>query len=366
MSPKLTYRFRIKDKHAARLSAQARAVNFVWNYCNEVQRKAVEARRPWFTANALGRLCAGATKEGLDLSANTVEQICRQYDRSRRLRLKPWLRWRSVKSLGWIPVRDGHMVFRDGAFWFRRERYDAWVTRRLSEGQRFGISHFSQDARGRWYVNVTVEAPIASSDARGAVGVDLGLKSLATLSDGRAIKMPAYFRKAERSIASAQRARKPRLVVSRRARVANQRRDYLHKASSALAKEYGLIVVGNVSPSKLARTNMAKSVLDAGWSDFRQMIAYKAITHGAIMLEVDEANTTRACAECGSIAGPEGRAGLRIREWKCSDCGAVHDRDVNAARNILRLGLQALAGGAVKAERPTERREFPTIIACKE
>lgn len=350
---KLTYRFRLKDKHVPRLNAQARAVDFVWNYCNETQQNAARRGRRWLTANDLGRLCAGAVKEGLNLNANTIEQVCRQYDRSRRVKRRPWLRWRSRKSLGWIPLKDRDVVFRNGAFWFRRQRYDAWITRPLSEGQRFGCSSFSQDARGRWYINLTVAALAEAACGRSAIGVDLGLKSLATLSDGRAIEMPACFRKAEESIGKAQRARKKRLVASRRAKVANRRRDYLHKASTSLVKEHGLIVVGNVSPSKLARTRMAKSVLDAGWSSFRRMIAYKAITHGAIMLEVPEANTTRTCAECGSIAGPQGQAGLRIREWTCGDCGAVHDRDVNAARNILRLGLETLAGGAAKAEEST-------------
>ena len=110
-----TFRFRLKDKHASRLNAQARAVNFVWNYCNEVQRKAAGLGHQWTTANQLGRLCAGATKEGLDLAANTVEKVCQQYDRSRRAKRKPWLRWRSVRSLGWIPVRTGDITFRDGA-----------------------------------------------------------------------------------------------------------------------------------------------------------------------------------------------------------------------------------------------------------
>lgn len=355
-----TFRFRLKDKHASRLNAQARAVNFVWNYCNEVQRKAAGLGHQWTTANQLGRLCAGATKEGLDLAANTVEKVCQQYDRSRRAKRKPWLRWRSVRSLGWIPVRTGDITFRDGALHFRGECYEAWITRPMLEGQRFGVSHFSQDGAGRWYINLTTEVEARPHCGRSAIGIDLGLKSLASFSDGRVIEMPAFYRRAEQSIGTAQRAGKKRLALARHAKAANQRRDYLHKASAALVKEHGLIVIGDVSPSKLARTNMAKSVLDAGWSDFRRMIAYKALTHGAIMLEVDEAYTTRTCAECGSIAGPIGQAGLRIREWTCCDCGAVHDRDVNAARNILRLGLETLAGGAaMRGEAKNGESNFP-------
>lgn len=171
----LTYRFRVKDKHAERLAAQARAVNFVWNFCNETQQKAARSGRRWLNANDLGRLCSGATKEGLDLQANTVERVCRQYDRSRRQMNRPWLRWRSNRSLGWLPVMHNDVVFRDGAFWFRRERYDAWITRPLAEGQRFGAASFNQDARGRWYLNVTLKPPALPASTGAAVGVDLGL-----------------------------------------------------------------------------------------------------------------------------------------------------------------------------------------------
>ena len=116
-----------------------------------------------------------------------------------------------------------------------------------------------------------------------------------------------------------------------------------------LVQQYGFITAGDVSPSKLARTNMAKSVLDAGWSDLRIMLSWKSrIRGGGMCLEVPERLTTQTCSECGClpVSRPRGIAGLRIREWTCDDCGAVHDRDVNAAKNILRLGLQALAEGA--------------------
>jgi len=347
----LTYRFRIKDKHAARLNAQARAVNFVWNFLNETQRKAVISGRRWLNGNDFWRLCAGATKEGLDMNAGTLSQVCRRYDQSRRQQRLPWLRWRGFKSLGWVPVRDKDLIFRDGAFWYRRERYDAWVTRPIADGARFGCSTFSRDARGRWYVNVSVTVDAPASAPTKAIGIDLGLKSLAVCSDGQTVHAARLYRKSESRLSQAQRGRRRRLVRSIHAKIAAQRRDHLHKASNQIARCGALIVVGDVSPSKLAKTNLAKSVLDAGWSDFRQMLSYKAIRHGGRYLEVSEAYTTRTCAECGSIAGPEGRAGLRIREWTCGDCGTVHDRDVNAARNILRLGLEALAGGAA-----TERR----------
>src|SRR5215469_1536512 len=105
----LTYRFRVKDKHAVRLFAQAAAVNFVWNYCNEVQKKAVESGRKWLNWNDLDKLTRGATKAGLDLHSQTVQQICKQYDTSRKQHCKPWLNWRKThgarRSLGWGAVQ---------------------------------------------------------------------------------------------------------------------------------------------------------------------------------------------------------------------------------------------------------------------
>jgi IS605 OrfB family transposase len=131
------------------------------------------------------------------------------------------------------------------------------------------------------------------------------------------------------------------------AKIANRRRNFLHQHSAKLVQQYGVIAVGDVSAANLAQTTMAKSVLDAGWSDFRTMLRYKArLRGGGVCVEVSERFTTQTCSGCGRIAGPRGRAGLNERMWQCDGCGAMHDRDVNAARNILRLGQQTLAGGA--------------------
>ncbi|SKA97144.1 Putative transposase DNA-binding domain-containing protein, partial [Thiothrix eikelboomii] len=117
--------------------------------------------------------------------------------------------------------------------------------------------------------------------------------------------------------------------------------------STRLVKENALIVVGNVSSSKLAKTKMAKSVLDAGWYTLKTQLDYKSKAMQAVFLEVNESYTTQTCSYCGCISSnsPKGRAGLGIREWTCPECGAMHDRDVNAAKNILAAGHCRLAGG---------------------
>lgn len=103
---RLTYRYRLKDKCARRLASQARAVNFVWNYCNETQQKAARSGRQWLSGYDLWRLVAGATKCGLDLHSHSAMRVCLQYDKSRRQHKKPWLKWRSKRSLGWVPFPE--------------------------------------------------------------------------------------------------------------------------------------------------------------------------------------------------------------------------------------------------------------------
>jgi len=129
-------------------------------------------------------------------------------------------------------------------------------------------------------------------------------------------------------------------VTAVHAKTKNCRKHFLHCESTRLVQEHGRVIVGDVSPAKIAKTRMAKSVLDAGWSMFREQLRYKALRHGAAFEIVTERLSTQTCSECGSIGGPKGITGLRMRHWTCSDCGALHDRDVNAARNLLFAGAE--------------------------
>lgn len=344
-----TYRFRLRDKHSRELNRQARAVNFVFNYCNETQIKAVKSARRWLSGVDLQRLTAGSS-ELLDLHAHTIQKVCQQYDRSRRQKNRPWLRFRGRKSLAWVPFNKGHVRFDRGCFVFRGRRYAPMHYRELPKGAVFLAGTFSADSRGRWYINVPVQLPENSYPTcrAGQIGIDLGIKHLAALSSGEKIENPRHLSRMQYRLSRAQRARKKRQTVNILAAIKNARRDHLHKISADIAANHDIIVVGNVSSKKLARTNMAKSVLDAGWSTLRTQLSYKAMRHSGRMIEVNERLTSQSCSVCGEL--PEGRprgiAGLRIREWQCSECGEVHDRDINAARNILRIGLDTLEEGA--------------------
>ena len=183
----------------------------------------------------------------------------------------------------------------------------------------------------------------AASTGTSSVGIDLGLKDFATLSNGEKIEARQIYRGAEVQLAVAQRANNKRRVKAIHAQIANRRKDFLHKLSTELVKNNGAIFVGDVNAAGLAKTKMAKSVLDAGWSAFRTMLKYKC-DHAAVGFdEVSESYSTQECCVCHARTGPKGLADLSVRQWVCSGCGAQHDRDTNAAKNILARGLALMA-----------------------
>ena len=342
----LVYRFRVKSKPGL-LNQQARKVNFVWNYCNDRQKDALRFGRPWLTGFDLNKLTTGSSKE-LELHSGVINAVCEQFAKSRAQHRRPYLRYRGRKSLGWIPLK-GRDLHREGnAFRFAGNTFRVFYSRPLLEGKIKDGTCFAQDSLGNWFLNIVIEVvePPARPLERG-IGIDLGLKDLATPSEGAKIPAPGFYCKAEAALATAQRAHKRRRVKAIHTCIARQRMDFLHKESVAIVRNFDLIVFGNVNASGLAQTSLAKSVLDAGWSSFRRMLAYKAIRHGARYVEVDERFTTQTCSTCGALpeSRPKGIAGLGIREWQCSGCGNVHDRDRNAALNILRRGRATLEAG---------------------
>lgn len=349
----LTYRYRVKSLNGL-LNKQSRAVNFVWNYCNDRQKDALRFGRRWLTGFDLNYLTAGSSKE-LGLHSGTINAICQQYAASRSQKNRPFLRYRGKKNLGWVPIKGEYLKREGAAFRFAGKTFRVFNSRALPEGKIKDGSSFSQDSCGNWFLNIVIDVDITAIDARQPVrgiGIDLGLKDFATLSNGEKIEAQRIYRGLEQSLATAQRACKKSRVKAIHAKVASRRNDFHHKLSSRVVRDFDYIAVGNVNAAGLAKTNLAKSVLDAGWSSFRTMLAYKAIKHGAWYEEVNESFTTQTCSDCGSLpdSRPRGIAGLGIRDWTCSECGCTHDRDVNAAKNILRkfnfrVGHDTLAGG---------------------
>jgi IS605 OrfB family transposase len=297
----------------------------------------------------LNVLTTGTSKE-LGIHSGTVNATCEQYAKSRSQRRRPFLRYRGKKTLGWVPLKGRELKREGNAFRFAGNTFRVFHSRPLPEGKIKDGSNFSQDARGNWFLNIAVEVPdVSPRPIRNGVGIDLGLKDFAKLSTGEALANDRYGRRAAQKLAMAQRAHKhKRHIAKLHAKVAHARADFQHKAALDLVRHFDYIAVGNVSASKLAKTRMAKSVYDASWSSFRDKLRYKAMAHGVTFEEVNESGSTQTCSSCGSknsAARPKGIAGLRIREWRCDNCGVLHDRDTNAALNILRCGRASLGVG---------------------
>lgn len=358
-------RLRVKDKHAAWLAELAREVNTVFNYCNELSVKVLERERRFLSGFDFWPFLKGVTRGdcALNLPVQAVQEIAEEYARRRRQHRKIRLAWRKSggarRSLGWIPFKVRTIRYRAGQVYFAGHWLSLWDSYGLGNFD-LRAGNFSEDSRGRWYLNVCVPnfpgaageryKPCAESVVGGLVpslGIDLGLKCFAAFSDTAMPPIDAerFYRDLEPALARAQRAAKRQRTRAIHAKVRNRRRDFLHKLSTRLVKGHGAIFVGNVNAFALAKTGQAKSVLDAGWSAFRTMLQYKCADAGVWFKEVDEAFSTQTCSVCNSRAGPKGRKGLGIRGWRCGVCGAIHDRDVNAAHNILAAGHRRLAEG---------------------
>src|ERR1700724_3042838 len=341
----LVYRYRIKSQTGL-LSRQARACNFVWNFCNETQHHALKWNKRWPSGFDLNRLTTGSSKE-LALHAGTINAVCEQYAKSRRQKNHPFLRWRGRRSLGWVPLKGRDLKREGDAFRFAGNTFRVFHSRPLPDGRIKDGTNFSCDARGHCFLNIVVEVAQAEArPVRSGIGIDLGLKDFAALSTGEKIENPRYLRQLADKLAAAQRAHKRRQAANPYARIANARRDFHHKLLTHIVREFDYIAVGNVNAAGLAKTRLAKSVLDAGWSAFRGMLRYKAIAHGAWYEEVNESFSSRVCSSCACETGPNGVADLGIRSWVCAECGVSHDRDINSAHNILfRSGHRTPAEG---------------------
>jgi putative transposase len=210
-----------------------------------------------------------------------------------------------------------------------------------------------KDAAGRYFASFVVEtAGEPLPETPDEVGIDLGLTHFAVLSEGRKVDNPRFLRRAAKKLRKTQRAlsRKEKGSVNRKkavvkfarahARVADARRDFAHKLSTRIIRDNQAVYVENLSVSGLGRTSLAKSVHDAGWSQFVTMLEYKAARYGRGFAKVSRFfPSSRLCSACGAVAD---KMPLNVRSWTCP-CGTVHDRDVNAAINILAAG---------RAERP--------------
>jgi putative transposase len=259
--------------------------------------------------------------------------------------------------------------FRDGALTLAKMAEPLAVvwSRPLPEGMSPSTVTVSQDSAGRWFVSLLCEDPsVQPLPATGqAVGVDVGLDHLLTLSTGEKIADPRHERRDRTRLARAQRnlARKAggdganrgkaRLKAAKiHARIADRRRDGLHKLTTRLVRENQTIVIEDLTVRNMVKNRtLARAISDAAWARFRGLLEYKAAWYGREVIAVDRFfPSSKLCSHCGTL---QEKMPLSVRTWTC-DCATTHDRDVNAAKNLLAAGLAVSACGAgVRPQRRT-------------
>jgi len=340
-----TLRLKVKAEGYAWLNTAAIEVNQVWNYANATSYKAARpfaGPAKWLTAFDLDKLSAGATEYFDRIGSATIQRVNAEFETRRKQFKRAKLRWRVSKgakrSLGWVPFKAAQLKRKGKSLRFSGKAFRVFE-RELLEGATWKSGCFAQDAVGDWWLCLAVAREVSQSVAlKEAVGLDLGLKDIVTTSDGAKLQSGHYYRNIEQKIATAQRLGHKCQAKRLHRTAARRRKDALHKFSREIVDKYQTIVIGDVSSLKLAKTRMAKSVLDAGWGMLKTQLQYMGQQAGRSVIIVSERDSTRTCSSCKALTGPTGLDMLVVRTWVCSACGVTHDRDVNSARNHLSAG----------------------------
>ncbi|MFJ8925104.1 RNA-guided endonuclease InsQ/TnpB family protein [Streptomyces sp. NPDC102364] len=370
---KRAYKYRCypTDEQAAQLLRTFGCVRKVYNLALQARTEAWALRQERVNYNATSALLTGWKKtEELaylnEVSAVPLQQCLRHLQgafvafwerRSAYPRFKA--KKKSRKSAEYTSsafrYQDGRLTLAKMA-----EPLEVVWSRPLPDGASPSTVTVSQDAAGRWFVSLLVEdftvQPLPATGT--AVGIDAGLTSLLTLSTGEKITNPRHEERDRAALARAQRMlakkekgdganrRKARRKVAKiYARIADRRRDHLHKLTTRLVRENQTLVIEDLSVRNMVKTHtLARAVSDAAWSELRNQLEYKADWHGRNLVVVDRFfPSTRLCSHCGKLAAS---MPLGVRIWICKNCGTSHDRDVNAAKNLLAAGLAATVCGA--------------------
>jgi putative transposase len=230
-------------------------------------------------------------------------------------------------------------------------------SRAIPKGAKPTTVTVSRDTAGRHHVSMLCDDVVTARPvAAGKIGIDLGLTHFAILSNGEKIDAPNVFRKNEAKLAKLSRRlakkqkgsanrKKAKLKVARmHARTADSRRDFLHKLSTRLINENQVIAIESLSVKNMQKNrSLSKSISDAGWSEFTRQLEYKARWYGRAVIGIDRwYPSSKRCSDCGHTVA---KMALKVRAWTCPECGSIHDRDINAARNVLAAGLAVSAHG---------------------
>jgi len=376
MKLRKVYRFRMRPTKAqeASLYRMAGARRFVYNWSLARRKSYYAGHGRGISAKQLSSELTALKSEPDTLwlreaDSQVLQQALRDVDRAFEAFFKKRSRFPRLRS-----KKAGHFSFRIP----QRVKVEGgrvyvpklgWVRIRQSqevEGKTKSAT-FKRDATGHWYVALTTEFEMPDIEPpapENPVGVDLGLKDLFVLSDGERIPTPRFARRADRKLRKAQKNLSRKKLGSRRRekakhrvarvhrKVSNQRSDFLHKLTTDLRRKYDCICVEDLNIKGMAKTKLSRSVLDASFGEFLRQVEYKATWSHQRSIKVGRFfASTKLCSECGTL---NPNLTLSDRTWLC-DCGAQHDRDLNASRNILAEGMRLLAAG--QTDNPNARGE---------
>jgi putative transposase len=364
------YRFHPTDEQAAELSRTFGCVRKVYNMALAARTEAWARQERVNYNQTSAMLTAWKKTEELaylcEVSSVPLQQCLRHLQtaftnffakRARYPRFKS--RKKSRKSAEYT---TSGFRFRDGQLTLAKMSapLDIVWSRPLPQGASPSTVTVSQDSAGRWFVSLLCEDPSVKPLPvnSNAVGVDVGLDHLLTLSTGEKIANPRHERKDRARLALAQRrlarkakgdganrAKARRKVARVYARIADRRRDGLHKLTTRLVRENQVVVIEDLTVRTMVKNHtLARAISDASWSEFRSMLEYKAAWYGREVIAVDRFfPSSKLCSTCGTLRDT---MPLSVRTWTCRRCGTTHDRDVNAARNLLAAGLAVTVCGA--------------------
>jgi putative transposase len=263
------------------------------------------------------------------------------------------------KSNASATFTDNAFSWRDGRLKLAKmaDPLDIRWSRPLPDGVAPSSVTVSRDPAGRWHVSILCEDTVtALPPSTAQVGIDAGITSLVALSTGEKIPNPRHEKRDRERLAKAQRrlARKKRGSANRakarvkvariHARITDRRRDHLHKLSTRIIRENQTVVIEDLTVRNMVKNHcLARAISDAAWSELRRQLEYKADWYGREIIAIDRwYPSSKTCSACGHLVS---KMPLHVREWACPACGAVHDRDVNAAKVILAAGLAVAACG---------------------
>ncbi len=360
---KRAFRFRFcpTNEQVAELSRTFGCVRLVYNKALEDRTRAymLEGRKVSYAQSSAALTAWKKTKEFLflnEVSSVPLQQALRHLQAAfanffaKRARY-PTFKSRK-KSRHSAEYTRSAFTYRDGRLTLAKmdDPLNIVWSRPLPEGAHPSTVTVTKGAADRWFVSILCEDTIRPlTPTTGTVGVDAGITALVTLSTGEKIANPRHERSDRRKLARAQRnlARKEKgsanrakakLAVARvHARISDRRRDHLHKVTTRLVRENQAVVIEDLAVRNLVRNHsLARAISDASWRQMRTMLEYKAAWYGRELVVVDRwFPSSKLCSACGTI---QQSMPLGVRDWVCA-CGAIHDRDVNAAKNILAAGL---------------------------